>query len=177
MFNAKPGHPCIHSLSQFIHLCRLLKRAAASFFFFFFVWKYKYCTHYIRLLEVGKKAPRPTRFSSRRLCSCCWVEWVGEAWDHHISTNPHNQLMACSVRVGVTKPRARQVKWLPAAWKTDSKYKQNNSEIQQPICQFRQDLSLLFLAFFSNPSVYKAYKGKVVLLSRFSAKTQTKISA
>lgn len=44
-------------------------------------------------------------------------ERVGEARDHNISTNPHNQLMACSVKMGVTKSRAvdmLQVKRLSA---------------------------------------------------------------
>ncbi len=87
-------------------------------------------------------------------------EWVGEAWDHHISTNPHNQLMACSVKVGVTKSRAlnmKQVKWIPASPKTDSKCKPNNSEIQQPIRQVIQtvheDLDLFFLRSRSDHSV------------------------
>lgn len=52
------------------------------------------------------------------------AEHVGEARDHNISTNPHNQLMVCSVKMGVTKSRAvdmLQVKRLSSFQTTDGK--------------------------------------------------------
>lgn len=104
---------------------------------------------------------------------------MGEAWDHHIYTNPRNQLMACSVKIGVIKSRAfnmEQVNCLPAAQKTDSKRKPNKSEIHQTICQVIQtvheDLDLLYLRSFSNPSVaILCYMLKDQLRVRVSAKT------
>lgn len=113
MFNAKPGNSLVHSLpvSHFILCCFPVESSNTPFPFAKLQASHRGTTRWLsQALRVGKKLHVPPDSQTQRLCSCClsW-EWVGEAWVHHISSNPHNQLMAWLVKTGVTKSRGLSV--------------------------------------------------------------------
>lgn len=113
MFNAKPGNSLVHSLpvSHFILCCFPVESSNTPFPFAKLQASHRGTTRWLsQALRVGKKLHVPPDSQTQRLCSCClsW-EWVGEAWVYHISSNPHNQLMARLVKTGVTKSRGLSV--------------------------------------------------------------------